>query len=80
MARAHDRALAARGAGAPGRALTTALADLGEPEPTAMAELVHALIMQAARDRDPSTGLGQREVLGLLRRLLDGYLNLSARR
>jgi hypothetical protein len=45
-----------------------------------MAELVNALIMQAARDLDPSTGLGEREVLGLLRRLLDGYLNLSARR
>lgn len=56
--------------------LTAALAELGEPEPAAMAELVNALILQVARDVEPSTGLAQAEALALLRRLLAAYLNL----
>jgi AcrR family transcriptional regulator len=56
--------------------LTTALVDLGEPEPTAMAELVNGLILQVARGLDPSAGLGHTEGLALLRRLLAPYLGL----
>ena len=58
--------------------LTVALADLGEPEPTAMAELVNALILQVSHDLDASGGLGRDAALALLRRLLAGYLGLAA--
>jgi len=56
--------------------LQAALADLGEPHPTATAELVDTLILQLSRNLDRPNGLEETEALAILRRLLGGYLKL----
>ena len=59
--------------------LRAALADLGEPDPIAVAELVDLLIVQVSHELDQPTGFEQERVLAMLRRLLGGYLRLPAR-
>ena len=56
--------------------LTTALEDLGEPEPTAMAELINGLIVQQAHQLDASNQHTHDGAVGILRRLLGPYLGL----
>lgn len=59
--------------------LKEALADLGEPDPEAMAQLIDALIMKATSDRsdeDPHETNAGDSSLALLRRLLGPYLGL----
>lgn len=60
--------------------LKEALADLGEPDPEAMAQLIDALIMKATSDRsdeDPHETNAGDSSLALLRRLLGPYLGLG---
>lgn len=61
--------------------LRTALADAGEPEPEAMAQLVDALIMNAVRavPATPSGDPARALVLGRLRRLLGPFLGTAER-
>lgn len=54
--------------------LLQALADGGEPEPDAMSDLVHAVVMRASAMIEE--GLGHQQVLGIVRRLL-GRAELS---
>ena len=58
--------------------LRAALADLGEPEPAAMAQLVDALILQVSHNLDQPHGLPHAQALAMLRRLLGPYLDLPA--
>lgn len=56
--------------------LQAALTDLGESDPTAIAELVDTMILQLSHHFDGPNGLEETEALAILRRLLGGYLKL----
>jgi AcrR family transcriptional regulator len=56
--------------------LRTALTDLGEPDPDAMAELVDTLILQVSHKLGRVDGFGEADALAMLRRLLGAYLGL----
>lgn len=58
--------------------LVGALTEHGEPEPKLMAETIEAALMQVARrlGSRPESGLGKDEALGVLHRMLSGYLGL----
>lgn len=63
--------------------LLEALAELGDPEPLAAAEMVDALIVHAWRPAEhtsgtPAGGLDRDTTLSVLRRMLAGYLRLPA--
>ncbi len=64
--------------------LREALTDLGEPDVAAMAETIDAIIVHSSRgastDDDRGTGAtaGRERTLAQLRRLLGGYLGLTA--
>jgi hypothetical protein len=62
--------------------LFTALVDLGEARPQQVAELINSLVIQVSRsfeDGGPDTEpMNEEAALSLLRRLLGGYLGLSA--
>jgi AcrR family transcriptional regulator len=58
--------------------LTAALADLGEPHPTAMAEMINTLVLQSAHGLDSSPRPDGADAIALLRRLLGPYLRLSS--
>ena len=58
--------------------LREALTDLGEPDAAAMAETIDAIVLHASRLAGAAGSVPREQILQRLRRLLGGYLGLSA--
>ncbi len=58
--------------------LREALTDLGEPDAAAMAETIDAIVLHASRLAGADGSVPREQILQRLRRLLGGYLGLSA--